>query len=166
MLKVIVIGSPGAGKSTFARNLRDVTGLPLHYLDMLWHKTDQTNFSEEEFDTRLNEIIRGNRWIIDGNYLRTLESRVRACDMVFFMDYPLEVCLLGAESRIGQRREDLPWIESRLDDEFRQWIIDFPENQLPHIRGLLEKYQNSKAIEIFKSRKEADDYLKWIGKNC
>lgn len=35
MLKVIVIGSPGAGKSAFARKLRKATGLPLYYLDMI-----------------------------------------------------------------------------------------------------------------------------------
>ena len=58
MLKVIVIGNPGAGKSMFSRKLRDVTGLPLYYLDMLWHKEDKTNISREEFDTKLNDIIK------------------------------------------------------------------------------------------------------------
>ncbi len=58
MLKVIVIGSSSAGKSMFSRKLRDVAGLPLYYLDMLWHKLEQTNISEEEFNTRLNEIVK------------------------------------------------------------------------------------------------------------
>lgn len=40
--KAIVIGCPGAGKSTFARILSDKTNLPLYYLDMLWHKPDRT----------------------------------------------------------------------------------------------------------------------------
>ena len=35
MKKVIVIGCPGSGKSTFARALAEKTGLPLHYLDMM-----------------------------------------------------------------------------------------------------------------------------------
>ena len=47
--KVIIIGSPGSGKSTFARKLRDITGLPLHYLDMIWHRPDKTTVSKEEF---------------------------------------------------------------------------------------------------------------------
>lgn len=50
MEKIMVIGSPGAGKSTFSRKLRDVTGLPLYYLDTIWHKPDRTNISREEFD--------------------------------------------------------------------------------------------------------------------
>lgn len=57
MLKVLVIGSPGAGKSTFARKLSAVTGLPLYYLDLLWHKPDKTNLAAEEFDLRLNEMM-------------------------------------------------------------------------------------------------------------
>ncbi|MCI9075923.1 MAG: adenylate kinase [Dorea sp.] len=159
MLKVIVIGCPGAGKSTFARKLSNKTGIPLHYLDMLWHKPNRTNISREAFDTQLSKIIQTDTWIIDGNYQRTLEARLKECDTVFLLDLPLEACLLGAESRIGKSREDLPWIETEFDEEFRQWIIDFPKTQLPEIYELLRKYQNNRNIIIFRSRKEADDYL-------
>ncbi|MGN1108949.1 MAG: adenylate kinase, partial [Oscillospiraceae bacterium] len=119
MKKVIVIGSPGAGKSTFARRLRDVSGLPLYYLDMIWHKPDGTNVSEEEFDRELREILSRERWLIDGNYQRTLEERLKLCDTVFLLDFPVEVCLAGAQSRIGKKREDLPWTETEFDPEFR-----------------------------------------------
>lgn len=57
MRRVLVIGCPGAGKSTFARRLRDATGLPLYYLDMLWHKPDRTTITREEFDIRLQMIL-------------------------------------------------------------------------------------------------------------
>lgn len=99
----MVIGCPGAGKSTFAKRLHEVTGLPLYYLDMLWHKPDRTNIPRDEFDARLEEIVRKDKWIIDGNYQRTLEMRLKECDTVFLLDYPLEVCLAGAQSRIGKR---------------------------------------------------------------
>lgn len=163
MQKIMIIGSPGAGKSTFARKLRDVTGIPLYYLDMLWHKPDQTNVSREEFDERLGEILKKDRWIIDGNYQRTLETRLKACDTVFLLDLPLEVCLAGARSRIGEEREDLPWTEEELDEEFKQWILDFPETQLPEIYEMLEKYQGNKEIYIFKTREETDAYVLQAG---
>lgn len=159
MIKIIIIGSPGSGKSTFARKLRDITDIPLYYLDMIWHKPDRTNISQKEFDTQLNDILQKDRWIIDGNYQRTLETRLEKCDTVFLMDFPIDVCLSGAESRIGKKREDLPWIEHEFDEEFRQWIIDFPENRLTQIYQKIEKYRHNKDKIIFKSRKEADEYL-------
>ena len=159
MKKVIVIGSPGAGKSTFARKLRDCTGLPLYYLDMIWHRPDRTNISREEFEQRIRERIAGDRWILDGNYLRTLEMRLAACDTVFFLDYSLEVCLRGAETRIGKPREDLPWAETEFDEEFRQWILDFPRDQKPRIGELLKKYRDGRDIYIFRDREEAEQYL-------
>ena len=159
MQKVIVIVCPGSGKSTFARRLRGITKLPLYYLDMLWHKPDQTNVSREEFDRALTEIVKRNCWIIDGNYQRTLEIRLQECDTVFLMDYPLEVCLLGAKERVGKRREDMPWVELEFDEEFRQDIINFSKSKLPQIYDMLEKYRNKKNIIIFKSREEAEKYL-------
>ena len=163
MRRVIVIGCPGAGKSTFARRLRDVTGLPLHYLDQIWHRADQTNVSREEFDERLGEILEGDEWIIDGNYKRTLEMRLKMCDTVFLLDYPLEVCLEGAQARVGERREDMPWVETEFDAEFRQWIVDFSRDQRPCIYDLLEKYQGNRNIIIFKTRREADDFINRLG---
>ncbi|MDE6745508.1 MAG: adenylate kinase, partial [Oscillospiraceae bacterium] len=121
--KIIVIGSPGAGKSTFSRRLRNITGLPLYYLDMIKHKPDKTTVTNEEFDRRLSDILQTDKWIIDGNYQRTMEMRLEKCDTVFLMDFPLEVCLAGAAARVGTKRDDLPWIEEEFDEEFRQWIV-------------------------------------------
>ena len=83
---------------------------------------------------------------IDGNYQRTLEIR-----------------LSGAESRIGKKREDMPWIETKFDSEFKQWIMDFSLNQLPDIYQMLEIYKD-KTIIIFKLMREADAYLRKLFK--
>lgn len=160
MKRVLVIGSPGAGKSTFARKLRERTGLPLYYLDQIWHCSDGSHLSEKEFDDRLDELLKQERWIIDGNYSRTLVRRLAACDTVFLLDYPTDLCLLGAASRIGRKREDLPWIEQEFDAEFKQHIIDFPNKRLPQIYQLLQSIREEKAVIIFKTREEADNYLK------
>ena len=59
------------------------------YLDMICHLPDRTNISKEEFDKKLTEIMRTESWIIDGNYGRTIEMRMKYCDTVFLLDYPL-----------------------------------------------------------------------------
>ena len=159
MQKVLVIGCSGAGKSTFARRLRDITGLPLYYLDRLWHKADRTHITREEFDRVLAEWLARPAWIIDGDYSRTLPQRLEACDTVFFLDFPLEVCLAGVENRRGAQRPDMPWVEEELDAEFLQYILDFGQAQMPAIRAMLEPYRGRRQILIFRSRAGADAWL-------
>lgn len=162
MKKIIIIGSPGAGKSTFSQKLKNITNIPLYHLDMLYHKSDKTKISKEEFDRLLNEILKKDKWIIDGNYQRTLETRLKACDTVFLLDYSTDICLEDAKSRIGKKRNDLPWVEEKLDEDFEQKIINFSNDKLPKIYKLFYKYQKNKNIIIFKTRKEANNYLKLI----
>ncbi len=159
MQKVIVIGCPGSGKTTFSEKLQKYTGLPLYYLDAIWHKPDKTHISREEFDERITEILKTSEWIIDGNYGRTIEIRLKECDTVFLFDLPTEVCIQGATERIGKGRYDLPWLETELDPEFESFIKEFPEITLPKIYDLVKKYKSEKEIIIFKSREETDEYL-------
>lgn len=88
MKKIIVIGCSGSGKSTFARKLSALVNIPLYYLDMLWYKSDKTTLLREDFDEKLRNLMRKSEWIIDGNYQRTLEMRLKECDTVFLLDIP------------------------------------------------------------------------------
>ena len=160
MKKVIVLGSPGAGKTTFARRLRDLSGLPLYYLDQIWHKADRTTVSREEFDEKLGALLAQDAWIIDGNYNRTMERRMAACDTVFLLDYPVDICLAGAAARVGQVREEMPWTEETLDPEFAQYTRDFAADQLPRVYQLLAQYGEGREIVIFRTREETEAWLR------
>lgn len=159
MKKIIVIGSPGAGKSVFSKKLKSITNIPLYHLDMLYHKVDGTHISKEELEEKLKEIFKKDNWIIDGNYQRTIEMRLKECDTVFLLDIPTEDCIAGAESRVGKKREDMPWVEEQIDEIFKQSIIDFSNEKLPQIYELLNKYKDHINIVIFKSREETDNYI-------
>ena len=156
--KILVIGCPGSGKSTFARALRDRFDLPLIHLDMLYWNPDKTTVSREVFDERLQAVLEQERWIIDGNYGRTMEKRLQFCDTVFFLDLPTEVCLESVRGRIGTKRSDLPWIETEEDKEFMEYIQAFSADQRPEILSLLQKYPNVNVV-TFHSREEVDAYL-------
>lgn len=157
--KIIVIGYPGSGKSTFARALQARTGLPLIYLDMLYWNPDKTTVSGDEFDRRLEAVLKTDRWIIDGNYNRTLKKRIRECDAVFFLDYPPSVCLDGIRARRNRPRPDMPWIETEDDPELIDFVKAFTTDSRPKILTLLEQYAE-KEITVFSSREDADRYLR------
>ena len=158
MKKIIVIGCPGSGKSTFARALHDKTGIPLYHLDMMYWNADKTTVEKSVFLERLSAVLEKNEWIIDGNYGSTMELRMAACDTVIFLDYPLDVCLDGIKERCGKPRSDMPWIETEEDAEFIEFIRNYNEQQKPKVLELLEKYSD-KNIIIFESREQADVFL-------
>ena len=159
MHKIIVIGCPGSGKTTFSKKLEKLTRIPLYHLDSIWHKPDRTNISREEFDERLGEIMSRDAWIIDGNYGRTLERRIAAANTVFLFDLSTEVCIEGVRSRIGKKRDDLPWCETELDPEFLSQIEKFGDVELPRILELVEHYRKDKRVFVFNSREAADEYI-------
>lgn len=163
MRRVLVIGSPGSGKSTFARKLRELTGLPLVYLDRLQWNADRTVVDRSVFLARLEEALHQDAWIIDGNYAFALEKRLQACDTVFFLDFPVDLCLKGIEERRGKVRPDLPWVEEEEDPEFTEFVRRFPMETRPVILELLERYDH-KEIHTFTSREAANDYLNELRK--
>ncbi len=164
MRKIIVIGCPGSGKSTFSRKLHKTTGIPLFHLDMMFWNADKTTVDKSVFRERLSKTIKLDEWIIDGNYGSTMEMRMEACDTVFFLDYPLDVCLKGIEERKGKARTDMPWIEYEDDLEFIEFIKNYNSENRPKVIELLNKYSD-KEIYIFKSRTDADEYInEWTNK--
>ena len=149
MKKVIVIGCPGSGKSTFSKALHKITDIPLFHLDMIFWNADKTTVEKTVFLDRLLKIVQNDEWIIDGNYASTMELRMQACDTIIFLDYPLDVCLNGIKERKGKPRSDLPWIEPDEDDaEFIEFIKNYNSQSRPQVIDLLKKYPN-KNIFIF-----------------
>ena len=161
MKKIIVIGCPGSGKSSFARALRERTGIPLYHLDMLYWNADRTTVEKSVFLSRLSAVMAEDAWIIDGNYASTMEQRLAACDTVFFLDYPVEVCLDGIRARRGKPRADMPWVEREEDTEFIAFVKHFEGEQRPRVLELLAGC--GKRVITFTSRAQADAFLQEEG---
>ena len=159
MQKVIVIGCPGSGKSTFSKALHDATGLPLYHLDMMYWNADGTRMPKCTFMERLHQALEKEFWIIDGNYGSTMELRMQFCDTVFFLDYPLDMCIDGIKSRKGKKRTDVPcaMLEDE-DEEFIEFINNYNSVSKPAVMELLHKYSHKRII-IFRDRNEANEFL-------
>ena len=158
MQKVLVIGCPGSGKSTFARALGEITGLPVCHLDLLYWNADKTTVANEIFLERLRRVLDTEQWIIDGNFSNTLPQRLEKCDTVFFLDFPTDLCLEGVRSRRGKPRPDLPWIEEEEDTEFMDFRAHCATDRRPQILHLLQSHPQ-KQIFVFANRASAAEYL-------
>lgn len=158
MKKVLIIGCPGSGKSYFSRELAEATGLPLYHIDKIRWRTDWTLMPREEFLPILREIMERDEWIIDGNYLNSMEYRLGYADTVFYFDLPTEECLANVEQRKGKPREDMPdGMIDREDPEFIEFIKNFNSDTKPRVEELLSRF--SGEVIVIKSREDKKQYL-------
>ncbi len=86
MKRVSIIGSGGAGKSTLARRLGKATGIEVVQLDKLHWKAGWIEPSKDEWLKIVSNIIAKDSWIVDGNFGGTMETRIKRCDTIVFLD--------------------------------------------------------------------------------
>lgn len=146
--KIIVIGSPGSGKSYFSKRLHELTGIPLYHIDNLYWHADRTHITREELRERFVEIMKQPEWIIDGNYISTMEQRIQGCETIFYLDFSTKQCIEGIKSRVGKKRDDIPWVEEMLDEEFLQFVERFEQETKPLVEELLERYREKEMIRF------------------
>lgn len=164
MKRVMIIGCGGAGKSTLARKLGEKTGLPVVHLDNIyWSPGNWNHLDKEEFDALLNVELEKSRWILDGNFNRTMELRLEKCDTVIYLDFNRIQCMIGWLNRVitnwGTARDDMaPGCNEWLDPEFAKWIWTFNKQNRDRYLDLLER-QTDKQIYILKNRKQVKQFL-------
>ena len=88
-----MIGSGGAGKSTVARHLGKLLNIEVFNLDALYWKPGWVKTPRGEWRKIIEELLKRDSWIIDGNYSNTLELRLKECDTVIFLDIGSAACL-------------------------------------------------------------------------
>ncbi len=165
MKRVIILGSPGAGKSALSFALSEKTGIPVTHLDKLFWTPGWVSVSAEELDKRIENAVSADEWIIDGNYSRTIPMRLERCDTVIFLDYPTHVCLFGVIKRIikyqGKVRDDMsPGCPERFDLEFLKYVAGFRKKQRARILSLLSSDPAfGKSVYILKNRAECRRFL-------
>ena len=155
--KIIVIGSPGSGKTTISKALAKKTGLPLYHMDNIYWKADATHLTYKELVKKVASIMQQDFWIIDGNYNKTLEQRFRQAELIIYLDLPTDICLQGIQSRIGLKRDDIPWVEHEMNEEFYNHVLNFRKDKVPQIEELIRRYPE-KAVIRFTSREDFADF--------
>ena len=169
MERIIIIGCGGSGKSTLAQTLGAKTGLPVVHLDKLFWRPGWVSVSQEEFDVLHERAISGERWILDGNFNRTMPRRLERCDTVIWLDFSRTACLWGVVKRItttyGTVRPDMgEGCPERIDWDFLKWVWNFNANKRERYQSML-KSAEGKEVHILKNRRQVREFLRKIGTN-
>lgn len=156
--RILIVGSPGSGKSTLAVRLGEALSLPVVHLDRLYWRSGWTSVSGEEFDRLLERELARDRFIIDGNFSRTLSRRMECSDAVILLEYNRITCLLGALRRVaktyGKTRPDMgEGCPERFDRSFLTYIWTFPERVFPETYEAIAAHPEVRLIHI-RSRRE------------
>ena len=165
MKRVMIIGCGGAGKTTLARQLGEKTGLPVVHLDQIWWAPGNwVHMQREEFDARLAVEVEKPEWILDGNFNRTLETRLAKCDTVIYLDMPRLVCLKNWLGRViknwGTARLDMAeGCAEWFDPEMAGWIWNFNKKNRERYYKLLENREGVQ-VHVLRSRRAVKVFLK------
>ncbi|WP_438278757.1 DNA topology modulation protein [Nitrobacter sp.] len=165
MHRILVMGSSGAGKSTFARKLAAITGIPTISLDALYWKPGWMPSEDAEFDARVAAAANAPRWIMDGNYL-SHAGRLRRdlADTAIWLDLPRRTCMIGVMIRIitsyGRVRPEMALdCPERFDADFFHYVWTFRRIQRPRLVDFLEGLRSDQTLMRFTRRSDADRYL-------
>ena len=163
MERIVIIGCGGAGKSTLARQLGEKLEMPVVHLDKLYWMPGWVQENRDEFDRKLALELEKPRWIMDGNFDRTMPLRLEKCDTIIYLDFSRFACLRGVMKRIlttyGTVRPDMgDGCPERFDMEFLQWVWNYNKNKRQRNYELLDQATHAQKI-ILKNRRAAKKFL-------
>lgn len=163
MNRIVLIGCGGSGKSTLSRKLSKKLNLPLYHLDKIFWNEGWIETPKDEFDKEIKDIINTDKWIVDGNYIRTLEMRIKKADTVIFLNMPTHLCVYRIiKRRFMYRNISRPDMArgcvEGIDWEFFSWVLGYNKNIRPAILATLNKYKD-KNIVILSSTKEVQEFI-------
>lgn len=169
MRKVLVIGSGGAGKSTFARRLGKLLDIEVIHLDALYWNAGWVETPKPVWAKRVAELVERDAWIMDGNYSGTFDIRLKACDAVVFLDMPRLLCLWRVLKRLmiyrNRTRPDMAeGCGEKLNWEFLLWVWNYPKRTRPKIIDWIRENSGSKKVIRLRSPAEVERYLTNVSK--
>lgn len=164
MKRILVIGSGGAGKSTFARRLARTINVEVIHLDSLYWKPGWVETPKQEWKQTVERIITRDSWIMDGNYSGTLDLRLEACDTVIFLDIARAVCIWRVIKRaVAYRNKSRPDMSEgcpeRFDFGFLRWIWNYKKRTRPKIVRMLKEIADNKKVIWLRTDAEVERYL-------
>jgi adenylate kinase family enzyme len=135
------------------------------HLDVHHWMPGWTEPPKEGWARKVEELLSGDEWIMDGNYSGTLETRLAACDTVVFIDLPRVLCVWRVLKRLltyrgGGRPDMAEGCAECFDLKFLKWVWDYPKRTRPNVLRLLEENSRAKSVYWLRSRAEVESFLR------
>jgi adenylate kinase family enzyme len=168
MRRVMIVGCPGAGKSTYARRLAEKLALPLVHLDFHYWRSGWTDPSPADWRVQAMTLAAAPEWIMEGNFHSTFDIRMPRADSQLWLDYSRRICLCRVLVRLakdyGRSRPDLPeGCPEKFDLEFLRFVWNYPAKHRPHIPDGIARYGSHLRVTRFLRDRDADAFLALLG---
>src|SRR3954447_11424438 len=165
MRRILIIGCSGAGKSTLSARLGRILDLPVIHLDQLYWKPGSTPTPQAQWRPIVQRAIRGERWVMDGNYAGTLDLRIAAADTIVMLDLPRWLCIARITKRVilGQFAPRFDMAEGcpeQVDWEFMDSVWDFNKTERPKTLAIVAKHRGGRRIEILRSDADVEAFVR------
>lgn len=102
-MRINVIGTSGSGKTTFGRRLAEAIGIPFIEMDAVFWQADWGMPPDEEFFSKLANLLEGETWVLDGNYTRTMTFKWDRVQAVVWLNYSFPRTMTQAMRRAVSR---------------------------------------------------------------
>lgn len=161
--RISIVGGSGSGKSTLCNILSKELGLPAIHLDAINYEPNWVEIDKAERDNIILSKAQDDKWVIDGNYNKTLKERFDKADLIIWLDYSTLKQLHGILKRYfttrNFERPEIPGCKERLEPKFIKYVLTYNKKKRPVILDYLKDVPKEKVL-IFKHQKDLNAWLK------